>query len=53
MKVKYCEVLTHIVNQFFINSQETTATTGVSDLLPQAVSSPVQSDLKGLSSQDL
>ena len=43
----------HIVNRFFINSQETTPTTGVSDLLPQAVPSPVQSDLKGSSSQDL
>ena len=42
-----------IVNQFFINSQETTATTGVSDSLLQAVSNPVQSDLKGSLSQDL
>ena len=44
---------TCIVNQFFINSQETTATTGVSDLLPQAVSNLFQSNLKGSLSEDL
>ena len=36
-----------------INSQETTATTGISDSLPQAVSNPVQSDLESSSIQDL
>ena len=36
-----------------INSQETTATTGISDLLPQAVSNPIQSDLERSLSQDL
>ena len=36
-----------------INSQETTATTGISDSLPQAVSNPIVSDLESSSSQDL
>ena len=45
--------LIHIVNWIFINSQETTATTGVSNLLSKAVLGLAQSDLKGSSSQDL
>ena len=45
--------MTRTVNQFFINSQETTATTGVYDSLLQAVSNPVQSNFKGSFSQDL
>ena len=36
-----------------INSQETTSTTGISDLLPQVVSNPIQSDLESSLSQDL
>ena len=36
-----------------INSQGTTATTGISDSLPQAVSNPIMSDLESSSSQDL
>ena len=36
-----------------INSQETTAAAGISDLLLQAVTNPVQSDLESSSSKDL
>ena len=39
--------------QFFINSQETTATTGISDLLWQAVFNLIQSHLESSLSQDL
>ena len=50
-KLKFVELEGEV--QFFINSQETTASTGISDFLPQAVSNPVQSDLESSSSQDL
>ena len=45
--------LMRVVNWFFINPQETTATAGISDPLPQAVSYLIQSDLESSSSQDL
>ena len=51
---KGCEVWHILLIDFpSTNSQETTATTGISNLLPQVVSNPIQSDLESSLSQDL